>query len=117
MNKTQEATNNHPCRFRLQAVGDAMYAIGGKWKMQIIVAMLEGTNRFNELLRVIDGLSSKVLASELKELEMNGFIKRTVSTGPPVVVVYELTEYSKTLEDVLKSLFEWGVKHRKEVRK
>lgn len=117
MTKTKELLGGQSCRYRLRAVGDTMYAIGGKWKMPIIVAMLEGTSRFNELLRVIDGISSKVLASELKELELNGFLKRTVSEGPPVVVDYKLTEYSHTLKDVLQALFNWGVNHRQEVKK
>ena len=54
----------HACRQRLKAISDALYAIGGKWKLQIIVSMLEGTSRFNELQRSIDGISSKVLAAE-----------------------------------------------------
>lgn len=117
MKSNQESVEGQSCRYRLRAVGDTMYAIGGKWKMPIIVAMLDGTSRFNELLRAIDGLSSKVLASELKDLELNGFLKRTVSEGPPVVVDYHLTEYSNTLKDVLKALFDWGVNHRQEVKK
>jgi DNA-binding HxlR family transcriptional regulator len=105
------------CRLRLKAISDALYAIGGKWKLQIIVAMLEGTNRFNELQRSIDGISSKVLASELKDLEMNGFIRRQVMSGPPVIVQYELTGYSHSLTSVLDALYEWGSQHRIEVKR
>ena len=107
----------HVCRQRLRAVSDALYAIGGKWKLQIIVAMLDGTKRFNELQRHIEGISSKVLASELKDLEENGFIRRQVSTGPPVIVEYELTGYSHSLKHVLDALYEWGSQHRVEVKK
>lgn len=119
MKKTQEfpVMEKSACRQRLKAVSDALYAIGGKWKLQIIVAMLEGTNRFNELQRSIDGISSKVLASELKDLEMNGFIRREVHPGPPVIVQYELTTYSQSLTIVLDALYEWGSQHRVEVRK
>ena len=105
------------CKLRLQAISDALYAIGGKWKLPIIVALLEGRSRFNELGRTVEGISAKVLAAELKELELNGFVKRVVFAGPPVVVEYQLTPYSKTLNAVLDSLAEWGRKHREEIKK
>ena len=65
----------------------------------------------------IDGISAKVLSAELKDLELNGFIRRNVFTGTPVVVEYELTNYADTLGDVLHSLSEWGAMHKEEVRK
>src|SRR3954463_7458960 len=86
------------CSASLRAVADALYAIGGKWKLRIIIALSEGNKRFNELQRRVEGISAKVLSNELKELEMNGFIKRTIYTSTPVVVEYELTEYSNTLQ-------------------
>ena len=105
------------CKSRLNAIADALYAIGGKWKLRIIVGLLHGTKRFNELQRLIDGISAKVLSSELKELEMNGFIKRKVVMGTPVIVEYELTKYADTLSGVLDKLSEWGAMHRDNVRK
>jgi DNA-binding HxlR family transcriptional regulator len=57
-----------------------------------------------------------VLATELKELELNGFVKCNVFTGTPVIVEYELTEYSHTLQNVLQSLSEWGAMHREKIR-
>lgn len=105
------------CTARLAAVGDALYAIGGKWKLRIIIALKEGCKRFNDLQRTVDGISAKVLSNELKELEMNGFVRRTVYIKTPVVVEYELTEYSQTLEKVLQALSEWGAMHRKHVHK
>lgn len=104
------------CSFRLRAIADALYAIGGKWKLQIIVTLMQGETRFNGLLRTIDGLSSKVLAAELKELELNGFVCRTVSAGPPLLVVYTLTEYSRQLDGVLDALFAWGVQHQEAIK-
>ena len=85
--------------------------------MRIIVGLKDGTKRFNELQRLIDGISAKVLSTELKELEMNGFVRRNVFTGTPVVVEYELTEYADTLNGVLDTLSEWGAMHRENVRK
>ena len=104
------------CKASLAAVADALYAIGGKWKLRIIVALTDGTKRFNELQRLLDGISAKVLSNELKELEMNGFVKRNVFTGTPVVVEYELTEYSGSLHEVLRALGDWGAKHRERVK-
>lgn len=104
------------CNFRLRAIADTLYAIGGKWKLQIIVTLMQGETRFNGLLRTIEGISSKVLATELKELELNGFVCRTVSAGPPLLVVYTLTEYSRSLEYVLDALFAWGVQHQEAIK-
>lgn len=104
------------CSARLNAVGDALYVIGGKWKLRIIIALQTGSMRFNELQRTVKGISARVLSHELKELELNGFIKRNVDTGTPVVVEYELTNYCDTLERVLTSLSEWGAMHREKIK-
>ena len=104
------------CTARLAGIGDALYAIGGKWKLRIIVALTERKRRFNELQRAIAGISSKVLASELKELELNGFITRNVVPETPVIIEYELTDYALTLEDVLDTLSDWGTEHRSRIR-
>jgi DNA-binding HxlR family transcriptional regulator len=105
------------CKATLNAIADALYVIGGKWKLRIIVALREGNRRFNELHRVIDGISAKVLSAELKDLELNGFVSRKVFTGTPVTVEYELSDYAATLDGVLKSLSEWGTMHRENVKK
>ena len=113
--------NEHPthvqCKATLNAIADSLHVIGGKWKLRIMVALKEGTKRFNEMQRLIDGISAKVLSAELKELELNGFIRRNVFTGTPVVVEYELTPYADTLNGVLDALSEWGTMHREEIRK
>ena len=62
------------CNIVLNAVGDAMYAIGGKWKLRIVIAIARGNKRFSELQRQIAGISGRVLSSELKELESNGIL-------------------------------------------
>lgn len=105
------------CKATLNAIADAFYVIGGKWKLRIIVALREGNKRFNELHRVIDGISAKVLSAELKDLELNGFVSRNVFTGTPVIVEYELSAYAETLNEVLKSLSDWGTMHRENVKK
>lgn len=110
--------SHEECKSRLAAVGDALYVIGGKWKLQIIVAFMEDEHpkRFNELQRAVKGISARVLSNELKQLEMNGFLERKVYTKTPVVVEYQLTEYSATLRDVLTALHTWGTMHREKIR-
>lgn len=105
------------CVSHLNAVGDALYVIGGKWKLRVIIALREGNTRFNEIQRAINGISARVLSNELKELELNGFVKRTVQTKTPVVVEYNVTDYADTLSDVLMALAAWGTKHRDKIRK
>jgi DNA-binding HxlR family transcriptional regulator len=114
---SNERPSQAECKATLSSIADALYVIGGKWKLRIIVALKEGNKRFNEMQRTIEGISAKVLSSELKDLEMNGFIKRNVFTGTPVVVEYELTEYCETLNEVLHALSAWGAMHRETVKK
>jgi len=114
---SNERPSREQCKARLSSIADALYVIGGKWKLRIIVALKEGNSRFNELQRTIEGISAKVLSAELKDLELNGFITRNVFTGTPVVVEYELTDYCETLNDVLNSLSTWGAMHRETVKK
>lgn len=115
-NNPELVVTESQCKAKLTAIADALYAIGGKWKLRIIIALSEGNSRFNEIQRTIEGISARVLSNELKELELNGFVKRNVFTGTPVVIEYELTEYSDTLDDVLTSLSEWGLMHRTRIK-
>ena len=105
------------CTASLPAVTDALYVIGGKWRLPIIISLSEKKKRFNELQRTVNGISAKMLSNELKELEINGFIKKTVLGGTSVIIEYELTGYSDTLQDVLESLSAWGTMHRENIRK
>src|SRR5450432_3518696 len=121
MNKMKSAFRTNPeesqCTSRLSAIDDTLYVIGGKWKLKIIIALREeGNMRFNELQRTITGISARVLSNELKELEMNGFIKRKVHTTTPVVIEYGLTEYSNTLQKVLQAMIDWGILHKNKIK-
>jgi len=104
------------CSGVLGAIDDALYVIGGKWKLRVIVALREGNKRFNEIQRAM-GISARVLSNELKELEMNGFVKRIVHNQTPVVVEYQLTDYAGTLSNVLSALSDWGTTHRDKIKK
>jgi DNA-binding HxlR family transcriptional regulator len=114
----EERLGARECSSKLMAIGDALYVIGGKWKLRVIVALREEHRRFNEIQRAVDGISARVLSAELKELELNGFVKRVVyAAQTPVVVEYQLTPYADTLGDVLSSLSSWGEMHRDKLKK
>lgn len=117
MEKLDKKISSEECTAALQAVGDALYAIGGKWKLRLIIALLGSPKRFNELQRTVKDISARVLSYELKELEMNGFIKRIVYDETPVIVEYELTGYSNTLSEVLSALTKWGTMHRQKIKR
>ncbi|MES2132884.1 MAG: helix-turn-helix domain-containing protein [Bacteroidota bacterium] len=106
------------CQGRLSSVDDALYVIGGKWKLRIITALIKtDKRRFNELQRSIGGISARVLSNELKELELNGFVKRKVyADQTPVVVEYEPTDYGKTIRPIVQALHNWGTKHKQKIR-
>jgi DNA-binding HxlR family transcriptional regulator len=105
------------CNSVMAPIGDALYVIGGKWKLWVIGALRAGNTRFNDIQRVAVGISARVLSSELKELELNGFVTRIVHTQTPVVVEYRLTDYAASLDNVLHSLAEWGTMHRDKIRR
>lgn len=100
---------NQQCKPLLSAVDDALYVIGGKWKLRVITALLDKPARFNEMQRMVNGISATVLSTELKALELNGFIKKQEET-------YHLTEYSHTLYDVVMALGKWGRLHAQAIR-
>jgi DNA-binding HxlR family transcriptional regulator len=104
------------CAFSLRNVLDAMSVLNGKWKLALILSLVQSSKRFNEIQQEITGISSKILAKELKDLELNDFIKRNVYPSTPVSIVYEATEYSRTLKSVLCELDSWGEQHREKVK-
>lgn len=116
--ESEEIVCRGRCGESLSAVEDAIYVIGGKWKLKIIIVLQElGNVRFNDLQRTIGGISARVLSNELKDLELNGFVKRVVhSEKTPVVVEYISTDYSRTLKTVIMSLSDWGRNHKKNIR-
>ncbi|MFD0695764.1 winged helix-turn-helix transcriptional regulator [Paenibacillus sp. GCM10027628] len=93
-------------------VSTTIQAIGGKWKMLILWHVHEGAKRYNELRRLIPGISQKVLTQHLRELEQDGLIERTVYPETPPRVEYGMSDYGKTLEPIFDIMYDWGVKHR-----
>lgn len=103
------------CSNNMQAVQDALFVIGGKWKLMILISLSHGNSRFTEIEKSIPKLSSKVLSKELKDLEENKLIRRTVVEDYPVSINYTLTDYAKTLGKVISELRDWGANHREKI--
>ncbi|GAA5102414.1 hypothetical protein GCM10023210_43430 [Chryseobacterium ginsengisoli] len=100
----------------MMAVQDSMDVLSGKWKISIISSICYyNKRRFSDILSDIDGISNKMLSKELKELEINKLVKRTVLDTQPVTVQYELTAHGLTLKTLINNLVEWGIQHRKEI--
>jgi DNA-binding HxlR family transcriptional regulator len=109
--------NHTQCTGALLPIRDALEVLSGKWKLQIIIAISAGNNRFREIERAVTGITSKVLTKELKDLEEHQLIRRTVYTSTPVLVEYTLDEYAESLENVIVALNEWGTGHRNRLMK
>lgn len=112
----REQPSEAQCQRDINAVQDALYVLHGKWKLPIIISLLEGNRRFSEIQKSVNGIAPKVLSTELKALELNGFVVRHVHDDYPVLVEYELTEYADTLESVIVALRDWGIQHRNKIR-
>ncbi|KFC20877.1 winged helix-turn-helix transcriptional regulator [Epilithonimonas lactis] len=103
------------CKTNMMAVQDTMDVLKGRWKIHIIAALCYDKMRFSDLQKEIEGISAKMLSSELKDLEVNQLLKRTVLKTQPISVEYELTEYGYTLKKVIENLADWGIQHRKRI--
>jgi DNA-binding HxlR family transcriptional regulator len=86
----------------------AVELIGRRWSGAVISMMLRGPQGFNELMASVPGLSDRLLTERLRELESEGLVRRTVISGPPVRVSYELTEAGKGLKPVIEGLGRWA---------
>jgi DNA-binding HxlR family transcriptional regulator len=96
---------------KMLSIRDALDILGGKWKIPILLSLRQGSKRFKELRHDIDGITAKVLAHELKELEINKIITRK-EYDDPVIVEYSTTHYCKSLQKIVEGLQEWGDHHR-----
>jgi DNA-binding HxlR family transcriptional regulator len=113
MTSKQIAHTPETCNQSIAAVRDTLYVLSGKWKLPIIIALSSGPSRFKDLQRHLRDITPKVLSKELKELELNEFVTRTVYATSPVTVEYELTKYSQSLNKIIDEMREWGLQHRK----
>lgn len=91
---------------------DAFAVISGKWKFAIIYSLLQGTRRFKELEREVEGISTRMLTKALEELQADKLITRKAYATIPPKVEYSLTQKGKDLEAVLYEIQQWGLRNR-----
>ena len=98
----------------MRAVQDSMDVLSGKWKIPILSSICYyNKRRFSDILNDINGISNRMLSKELKELEINQLVSRTVLDTQPITVEYQLTDHGLTLRTIINQLTDWGMEHRK----
>jgi DNA-binding HxlR family transcriptional regulator len=117
MNTCEERGSLSECQEMIRPVRDALEIINGKWKLPIIISLSFGTKRFKQMATEIQGITDKMLSKELRDLEANELVKRTVHDTFPVMIEYSMTEYGKSLRNVIEELRNWGIAHRNRIMK
>lgn len=92
-------------------VAPVLNRVGDKWSMMIVMTLADGSKRFSELKRAIDGISQRMLTLSLRGLERDGLVTRTVTPTIPPRVDYELTGLGRSLREPVKALGEWAIEH------
>lgn len=114
MGKISNMHNSNECSAGyILAVNDTLNVISGKWKLAILAVLFFGKKRYSEIEKEIPKINSRMLSKELRDLEANGIVTRTVNTSIPVTVEYELTASGKTFRKVVDVMLDWGLEHRK----
>jgi DNA-binding HxlR family transcriptional regulator len=83
--------------------------IGGRWKVLILYQLFQGVKRFSELQRALPGITQKMLTQQLRELERDGVVQRTVYPQVPPKVEYRLKPLGETLKPVVNAMCKWGL--------
>lgn len=86
----------------------AVEVLGGKWKLHIVFHLMGGTKRFSALHRAIPGITQQMLTAQLRELERDGVVTRTVYPVVPPKVEYALSDFGARLRPVTSALEDWG---------
>ena len=94
-------------------VESALAIIGGRWKGVVLYWLSTRKMRFGELRRLLPNCTQRMLTLQLRELEQDGLVKRTVFAEVPPRVEYELTPFGKSLEPILLGLKEWGERYKR----
>jgi DNA-binding HxlR family transcriptional regulator len=90
----------------------AMEILGGKWKVVILEHLVDGVHRFGQLQRALPAITARMLTRQLRELEDDGLVRRTVYRQVPPKVEYSLTDTGRSLETILGELRAWGEWYR-----
>lgn len=89
-------------------VRNVLSSVSGKWQCLLVLALEDGPLRFSEVRRLVGDITQRVLTENLRSLERDGHVTRTVHAGSPISVTYELTELGRTLLSVMKPLALWA---------
>lgn len=101
---------------RCMAAREVLDLVGDKWSVLVVGLLGDGTQRFSELRRSIEGISQRMLTLTLRGLERDGLVTRTVFPTIPPRVDYELTPLGRTLLEPVRALTEWAQLHREEMQ-
>ncbi|MGM9596936.1 MAG: winged helix-turn-helix transcriptional regulator [Eubacteriales bacterium] len=93
-------------------VETTLMMIGDKWKVLILRDLMTGTKRFGELKKSLGNVSQKVLTAQLRSMEEDGIITRTVYPEVPPRVEYTLTELGRSLKPILDAMYNWGTEYK-----
>ncbi|WP_029275327.1 winged helix-turn-helix transcriptional regulator [Pedobacter borealis] len=107
------------CEQELAAIRDSLEILGGKWKLRIMRYLnnhIDEKNTFKKIQREVEGISAKMLSKELRELEINLLVTRTVMETRPITVNYAMTEYGLSVFPVTETLVDWGLNHREKIK-
>ena len=110
-----EGRTQQKCMGMILPVSDAIQILSGKWKLPILISLQFGNKRFSEIAKDIPKITDRMLSKELRELEINQLVERTVYDTVPVTVEYSITAYGESLDPVIMELAKWGKQHRKRI--
>ncbi|MEM6462961.1 MAG: helix-turn-helix domain-containing protein [Pseudomonadota bacterium] len=109
--RTVSETCRQPC-----AIEQGMRVLGGKWTGSVLWHLRDEPVRFNDLARMIDGASKKMIADRLRHLETHGLIRREILSTTPVAVQYRITDHGRTALRVLETLRTWSEQSQREIK-
>ena len=102
---------------KIKHVQDTLFVMSGKWKLPVLIAINAGNIRFKDLQRSVPNITTKVLSKELKDLEINKLVVRTIYNTSPVSIEYRVSPYCKSLKPLVDEMIKWGYNHRIEISK
>jgi DNA-binding HxlR family transcriptional regulator len=110
--KSDDIAAPEPCEAGMvQQFHRALGVLAGKWKGEILWQLVQRKHRFGELRQSIPGVTQHMLTTQLRDLEANGLVKRTVYPEVPPRVEYEITASAQALKPVFDELFKWSQEH------
>lgn len=106
-----EAAADEPCKGGRTQFHRALRVLAGKWKSEILWQLVQRKHRFGELRQSIPGVTQHMLTTQLRDLEAEGLVKRTVYPEVPPRVEYEITPSARALRPVFDELYRWSQEH------